>query len=289
MKLVLVPAGNFMMGNSHTPRDEFTLMRRYYEYANRNSYHDEYPQHRVRITRPFYLGAYHVTVGQFRRFVEDTGYQTDAERDKKEGGIGFDRKKGNFISSPQYSWRNVGFPQTDDHPVLNVSWNDAVAFCKWLSGKEGKTYRLPTEAEWEYACRAGTTTRYYNGDDPEELAQVANIADATEHSLFRMDDWSIHGNDGYTFTSPVGQFRPNAFGLFDMHGNASQWCSDWYAHNYYESCPLDDPPGPPAGNERVYRGGDWEAGPDESRSAKRGAAPPQVRSYDTGFRVARIP
>ena len=107
--------------------------------------------------------------------------------------------------------------------MVNVSWNDAVAFCKWLSQKEGKTYRLPTEAQWEYACRAGTTTRYYSGDDPETLAKVANVADATFKAKF--PDWksTIKASDGYVFTAPVGQFKPNAFGLYDMHGNAWQW------------------------------------------------------------------
>jgi hypothetical protein len=108
----------------------------------------------------------------------------------------------------------------DEHPVVNVSGNDAAAFCQWLSKKDGKTYRLPTEAEWEYACRAGTTTRYYSGDDPETLAKVANVADATIRAKFPEWTWTSKASDGYAFTAPVGQFRPNAFGLNDMHGNA---------------------------------------------------------------------
>ncbi len=109
--------------------------------------------------------------------------------------------------------------------MVNVSWNDAVAFCKWLSKKEGNTYRLPTEAEWEYACRAGTTTRYYSGDDPETLAKVGNVADATAKAKFPDWKYTIKASDGYVFTSPVGSFQPNAFGLYDMHGNAWQWCA----------------------------------------------------------------
>ena len=125
----------------------------------------------MRITKPFYLGVYEVTVGQFGKFVSDTGYKTDAERNKDfEGAFGFNAATGKFEQNKGYSWRQVGFPQGDDHPVVNVSHNDAVAFCAWLSRKEGQTYRLPTEAEWEYACRAGTTTRYYHGDDPEGLS-----------------------------------------------------------------------------------------------------------------------
>ena len=117
--------------------------------------------------------------------------------------------------------------------MVNVSWNDAVAFCKWLSKKEGKTYRLPTEAEWEYACRAGTTTRYYSGDDPETLAKVGNVADAAFKAKFPDWEYTIKANDGYVFTAPVGKFKPNAFGLYDMHGNAWQWCADWYGEEYY--------------------------------------------------------
>ena len=116
--------------------------------------------------------------------------------------------------------------------MVNVSWNDAMAFCKWLSQKEGKTYRLPTEAEWEYACRAGTTTRYYSGDDPETLAKVANVADAAAKAKLTRWMGTTKASDGYVFTSPVGQFKPNTFSLCDMHGNAWQWCADWYDEDY---------------------------------------------------------
>ena len=153
--------------------------------------------------------------------------------------------------------------------MVNVSWNDAVAFCKWLSKKEGKTYRLPTEAEWEYACRAGTTTRYYSGDDPETLAKVGNVADAAAKAKFPDWKYTIKANDGYVFTAPVGKFKPNAFGLYDMHGNAWQWCADWYGAEYYAASPADDPTGPDSGNGRVLRGGSWNDRPYYSRSAFR--------------------
>ena len=171
--------------------------------------------------------------------------------------------------------------------MVNVSWNDAVAFCKWLSRKEGKTYRLPTEAEWEYACRAGTTTRYYSGDDPETLAKVGNVADATAKAKF--PDWkcTIKASDGYVFTAPVGSFKPNAFGLYDMHGNAWQWCSDWYGEDYYAKSPTDDPTGPDSGDDRVLRGGSWDGRPDFTRSADRDQEPPNYRGNIAGFRVAR--
>ncbi len=140
--------------------------------------------------------------------------------------------------------------------MVNVSWNDAVAFCKWLSRKEGKTYRLPTEAEWEYACRAGTTTRYYSGDDPETLAKVANVADATVKAKFPDWKWTIKASDGYVFTAPVGQFKPNAFGLYDMHGNVWQWCAGLgRLRAITTKSPTDDPTGPATGSYRVARGG----------------------------------
>ena len=248
---------------------------------------DEHPQHRVRITKPFYLGTYHVTRGQFRQFVEDTGYKTDAEKGEKPGAWGWDPDKKAFGFNEKYSWRNAGFEQTDEHPVVNVSWNDAVAFCKWLSKKEGKTYRLPTEAEWEYACRAGTTTRYYSGDDPETLAKVGNVADAAAKAKFPDWKYTIKASDGYVFTAPVGKFKPNAFGLYDMHGNAWQWCADWYGAEYYAKSPADDPTGPDSGDDRVLRGGSWDIGPDDARSADRFGYWPSDRVDDTGFRVAR--
>src|SRR5271165_5955359 len=191
MKFTRIKAGEFLMGSPDTDKD---------------AYDDEKPQHRVRITRPFYLGVHEVTRGQFRRFVDDTGYQTDAEKDGK-GGTGWNEEAKKFEQNPRYTWLNPGFEQTDEHPVVNVSWNDAVAFAGWLSRREGVTYRLPTEAEWEYACRAGTTTNYCNGDDPEGLATVANIADGTLKAKY--PDWggSIAAQDGFIYTAPVGRYN----------------------------------------------------------------------------------
>ena len=233
MKLVLIPAGEFMMGSGESAEDTAAFFNKTYgeDLLKADFFKDEHPQHRVRITKPFYLGTYHVTRGQFRQFVDDTGYKTDAEKGEKPGACGWNPDKKSFELQREYSWRNAGFEQTDEHPVVNVSWNDAVAFCKWLSRKEGNTYRLPTEAEWEYACRAGTTTRYYSGDDPETLAKVGNVADAAAKAKFPDWKYTIKASDGYVFTAPVGSFQPNAFGLYDMHGNAWQWCADWYARN----------------------------------------------------------
>ena len=292
MKLVLIPPGEFKMGSGESAEDTAVFFIRNYgmTFLTADGFKYEHPQHRVRITKPFYLGTYHVTRGQFRQFVSASGYKTDAEKGENPGAYGWNPDKKEFGFNKDYSWRNTGFQQTDEHPVVNVSWNDAVAFCKWLSRKEGKTYRLPTEAEREYACRAGTKTRYYSGDDPESLATVGNVADATAKVKFPNSIWTIwtiKASDGYVFTAPVGQFNPNAFGLYDMHGNAWQWCSDSYRGDYYGKSPVDDPTGPDTGDNRVLRGGSWNFGPDFARSAARYTYGPGDRADGTGFRIAR--
>ena len=192
MKLVLIPAGEFMMGGQESAEE---LVKAFAAYNRKPEFFkDEYPRHRVRITKPFYLGKYEVTVGDFRRFVDDSGYKTQAETDG-EGGWGYNPQTGQCEGrKPQFNWRNPGFPQTDNHPVLNVTWNDAVAFCQWLSRKEGKTYRLPTEAEWEYACRAETTTRYHNGDDP------ARLLDGGQHTGRQRQDYISTRPGTHSFT-----------------------------------------------------------------------------------------
>jgi formylglycine-generating enzyme len=292
MKLTLIPSGEFRMGSGESAEDTAAFFRKNYgmDLLTAGFFEDEHPQHRVRITKPFYLGTYHVTRGQFRQFIKDSGYKTDAETNaetgNKPGASGWDTEKRRFSIFKDYSWRNPGFEQTDEHPVVNVSWNDAVEFCKWLSKKEGKTYRLPSEAQWEYACRAGTKTRYFSGDDPETLAKVANVADAAAKAKFPELD-AIKGSDGYVFTSPVGQFKPNAFGIYDMHGNGWQWCADWYGEDYYGMSPADDPKGPDSGVVRVRRGGSWLDRPDYCGSAFRHYGAPEYRGNYAGFRVAR--
>jgi formylglycine-generating enzyme required for sulfatase activity len=285
--MVLIPAGEFLMGSAESAEATAAFFSQTYgKTLAAASFKNEHPQHRVRITKPFYLGAYHVTRGQFAQFVADTGYKTDAEKAVPPGAHGLDIDKKEFGYIEKYSWRNPGFEQTDDHPVIVVSWNDAVAFCKWLSGKEGHTYRLPTEAEWEYACRAGTTTRYWSGDDPETLAKTGNVADALAQAKFPALS-GIKASDGFAFTSPVGSFPPNALGLYDMHGNAWQWVSDWYGADYFAASPVDDPPGPASGTTRVHLGGAWFVGPADARSAGHSGATPDHRGNGTGFRVAR--
>lgn len=268
MKLTLVPSGEFMMGSGESAEATAAFFNKKYGSAvyvlKADYFKDEHPQHRVRITQPFYLGTYQVTRGQFRQFVKDSGYKTDAEKGDNPGAWGWDPGKNQYAFNKNYSWRKVGREQTDEHPVVSVSWNDAAAFCKWLSGKEGKIYQLPSEAQWEYACRAGTKTRYCIGDDPEGLEP----------------------SDGYAFTAPVGKFKPNAFGLYDMHNNAWQWCADWYGANYYGTSPVDDPKGPDVGDNRVLRGS-FQVGPELMRSASRYKLEPRIRTDHAGFRVTR--
>ena len=291
MEMTLIPAGEFKMGSGELAEGTAAFFNKTYgeNILTADLFKDEHPQHRVRITKPFYLGTYHITRGQFRQFVKDSGYKTAAEKGVGfKGAFGWDPDKKEFDFNEKYSWRNAGFEQTDEHPVVNVSWNDAVEFCKWLSKKESKTYRLPTEAEWEYACRAGTTTRYYSGDDPETLAKVGNVADAAAKAQFPDWKYTIKANDGYVFTAPVGKFKPNAFGLYDMHGNARQWCADWYGAEYYAKSPADDPTGADTGDVRVLRGGSWFFRPDCARSANRLRFTPNYRlGIGAGFRVAR--
>lgn len=262
MRLVPIPTGEFVMGDSESNSD---LSRDFVMLPDKFDNSREQPAHAVRITRPFYMAAYEVTKGQFAQFVAAEHYRTDAEKDGK-GGWGWIAKRFNFEKKPEFSWRSWGVDQSDDLPVVNVSWYDAQAFCVWLSEKESKVYRLPSEAEWEYACRAGTTTRFYNGNDPERLVEVAHLA------------YLLRAKDRHAFTCPVGRFQPNAFGLYDMHGNVWEWCSDWYAKDYW-------PTSPPIGISRVMRGGGWDLDPVFCRSAARHHNEPSACLTSIGFRV----
>ena len=266
MKLRLIPAGKFMMGSSKEEID-FWLKQKHDGWY-KDLLLSERPQHEVEITQPFYMGQTDVTVGQFRQFVKATGYMTQAER---EGGAVRGFPNGGFNDVANTDWLNPGFAQTDDHPVVCVSWNDAVEFCQWLSKQEGKTYRLPTEAEWEYSCRAGSRGRWSFGDDEGELWDYARV-----------------GGNSQNHSWPVAGLKANAWGLYDMHGNVQQWCQDLFDPNYYKTSPPKDPPGPAAGDERVIRGGLWLWGADVSRSAMRNKTNPAGRANFCGFRVVLV-
>jgi formylglycine-generating enzyme required for sulfatase activity/serine/threonine protein kinase len=272
MKLVPIPTGDFLMGSPE---------------SDPSAENYEKPQQRVWITQPFFLGVTEVTRGQFRRFVDDAGYQTDAEKDGM-GGTGLSEDTEKWDQNPVFTWRSPGFDQTDEHPVVQVSGSDAVAFAQWLSRIERKSYRLPTEAEWEYACRARTTTRFSTGDDEEGLAAAGNVADATARE--KHPDWTraIAARDGYVYTAPVGRFQPNAFGLYDMHGNAWEWCADGYAADNYKRSPGDNPAIELGASPRVSRGGSWFREPRVCRSASRLRWRPGARYSHIGFRVALV-
>jgi formylglycine-generating enzyme required for sulfatase activity len=240
----------------------------------------ELPQHRVRIARPFLMGVHEVTKGQFARFVRERNYRTEVNA----AGTGYNQQGKVEAPNPQFNSRNTGYPYEDNQPVVNVSWHDAVAFCQWLSAKEQREYHLPTEAQWEYACRAGTHTLYSHGDDPEGLALVGNVADGTAKAKFK--NWNaISTRDNHVYTAPVGHFRANAFGLCDMHGNVQEWCADGYASNAYANAAAADPLGPETSTLRVVRGGNFEISAGYCRSANRVGRAPFGRSCSLGFRI----
>jgi formylglycine-generating enzyme len=246
----------------------------------------EAPLHRVRITKPFYMGVSEVTVGQFRRFVLESGYKTLAERDDQRGGGGISLSTGTMIADPTWTWRNPGLEQSDEHPVVLVSWDDASEFCRWLGKKESKRFCMPTEAQWEYACRAGSHTRYWYGDDPERLTEYGNIVDATyKAKLPVVNPPAAPGVDGFVATAPVCRYKPNPWRLYDMYGNVWEFCSDWFAPDYYSKSPREDPSGPPSGTAVPARGGAWWYGPYQCRTTNRHGGSPQGRYNDAGFRV----
>ena len=292
---VPVPAGEFWMGSDEAP-DVLATAYPAMERSRFESLSDEAPVHRVRITKPFEMSQHEITVGQFRAFLERSGHVPESIADGT-GGYGYNPShdpatspRGDAFEGrlPRYSWQNSGFAQGDDHPVVNVTWNDAVALARWLSVQEGRPYRLPTEAEWEYACRAGGKDRYQHGDDPAGLPRVGNTfdADAAPH----WPAWrnrATPGSDGHAFTAPVGSYAPNAFGLHDMHGNVWEWVSDWHGDDYYAHSPEVDPSGPPEGTVKVRRGGSWHTWPLYARCAFRNWNTVQTRYTLVGIRLVR--
>ena len=286
MTLARIEPGSFLMGST---REQIDQLMRLFPDSKREWFDDEQPQHRVAITRPFWLGIHQVTVGQFGRFVEASGYKTEAEKDGQGSHVWNTTKKA-WELDPKKNWRNPGFSQEDTHPVVCVSHNDAVAFCQWLTTQEkyeGRTYRLPTEAEWEYACRAGTEALFLISDDPEDLIKIANVADASAKEKFPA--WScVKGNDGFVYTAPVGSFAPNSWGLYDMIGNAWEWCADGFDAKYYASSPAADPPGASGASHRVIRGGSWYDNAGYCRPAYRNGCTPGHRDSGLGFRVAAV-
>lgn len=272
-ELVVLPVGRFTMGSPD---------------RERGRKQNEGPAHEVEIARPFALGRTEVTVAQFRRFVTAAGYRTDAET--AGSSTVYEEKSGRMGSRPQVDWRfdYVGQPAQDDDPVLHVSWNDAAAFAAWLAERTGKRYRLPSEAEFEYALRAGGATKYPWGDaNPTRV--VANVTGDGDRSRTGRS-WTKafpRYSDGYYGPAPVGKFAANAFGVSDLAGNVSEWVDDCW-HDGYLRAPADGSSWVnPGCSRRVVRGGAWGSAPEQTRSAFRLSAAPDTRSARVGFRVAR--
>ncbi|KPA10452.1 Sulphatase-modifying factor domain protein, partial [Candidatus Magnetomorum sp. HK-1] len=210
------------------------------------------------------------------QFINATSYKTDAEKEGWAYGwnekTGWDKQKG-------HSWKNTHFQQNDNHPVINISWNDAIALTEWLSEKGNGQYRLPTEAEWEYACRAGTQTPFYFGETI-----------STEHANYDGNYIYANGKKGIyrKQTAPVGTFPANKFGLYDMHGNVWEWCADSYAKDAYSKHERNNPIYEDTGASlRVLRGGSWDDGPRYVRSAVRNRNGPATRGSNIGARLLR--
>ena len=261
--MIVVPTGRFMMGS---PQPDV------------GTYFNERPMRPVAVAEPFAVGVYEVTRGEFRRFVEDSRYAgTGGCSVLDEVAEEWKQRSGN-------TWRNVGFEQTDSHPVSCVSWNDASEYVRWLSNRTGATYRLLSESEWEYVARGGTSTARYwrHGSDEGSHCRFANFADSRT-SFF----WRARCDDGHEYTAPVGSYEANAFGLHDVLGNVWEWVQDCW-HEDYSGAPSDTSAWEHAGcGKRVVRGGSRYVGLRGIRSAHRSQYAPATRNQNTGFRVAR--
>lgn len=251
IQLTLIYPGSFMMGQTVSERQ---MLARLEPQAFTMNAQSETPRHAVEITKPFFLGSYEVTVAQFRAFVQQTQYRTDVEKEVAKPQT-FINGAGDFVTQTGMHWMNPRMPQGDNHPVVLVTWNDAQRFCQWLTFQEGRKYGLPTEAQWEYAARAGSQSAYWNGNSPEQLTAIGNVRDRSLSNRFPTWRDTTASSDGFVFTSPVGSFPANPFGIHDVHGNVWEWCSDWYSDDYYATRPRQDPTGPSGGRYHVYRGG----------------------------------
>ncbi len=270
-EMITIPAGKFMMGTAIEERVPDPVSGK----PNAN----EEPQHEVVISQPFALGKYEVTVAQFRAFIEDTGY------DASGGCFVLRSGPGSMSVNPDYDWSNPGFEQADDEPAVCVSLEHATAYTQWLSAKTGHNYYIPSEAQWEYAAKAGTSGRYFWGEDDSKACDYANV---TFRPVEGDENWSPPCDDGYDGLAPVGSFQPNAFGIHDPIGNVWEWVTDC-SHKNYSGAPAD---GSAWIDEedclfRIIRSGG--AGNDLARttSVVRAGRPKTGTAPNLGFRVAR--
>ena len=271
--MVVIPTGTFQMGAPDNEDDHNAA---------------ETPQHQVTISKGFALARSAITVGQFREFVRASGYVPDSV--KLDGASVYDESSGAMRDDPRATWQDdyAGRRAGENLPVVNISWNDAKAYADWLSQRTGKVYRLPSEAEFEYALRGGTTTRYWWGDGtPTHL--VENLTGSGDRShIGRRWSNSFRGySDGYWGPAPVMTFAANPFGLYDINGNVSEWVQDCW-HESYVSAPNDGSGWlNPGCSTHVVRGGSWGSSPDQVNSAYREGADGSMRSGRVGFRVLR--
>lgn len=266
--MMVMPDGDFEMGS---PSSEWRREK------------DEGPRHRVTIAKPYAIGKFEVTRGQFADFIKQTAFVMS---EGCQYWFAIDKKA---EKGKARDWRNAGYRQTDTDPVVCVNWEDARAYGAWLSRRTGKPYRLPSEAEWEYAARGGTTTARFWGDNPDVACGYANAHDQFGKLVNEEFPWARHNcDDGYAQTAPVGSFLPNEFGLHDMLGNVWEWVADCW-HDTYDGAPTDGGAWQGKANcaRRVYRGGSWINLPWIVRSANRSKLKAGLRSYGGGFRLVR--
>ena len=271
--MVVIPAGSFMMGSPDGESDRFS---------------NEGPRHRVTFERGFALSQTEISVAEFALFVQDTGYVTDAERAGQSRV--YEPRTGRMQMQDGVTWRNdyIGQRADDDLPVIHVSWNDAQAYVDWLSEQTGRGYRLPSEAEYEYALRAGTQSPYWWGEgSPSRVVENLTGDGDTSPTNARWNVAFRRYNDGYWGPAPVGSFEPNPFGLYDMAGNVMAWTEDCW-HDSFVRAPGDGSAWVnPGCDRRVIKGGSWSSGPAMSRSAFRLSSSPGSSDMRLGMRIAR--
>lgn len=271
--MVVIPTGSFLMGAAPNNKDGTDA---------------QHPQHQVTLSKGFAMARTEITVGEFREFVRASGYVPDSI--KLGGASVYDERSGALRDDPKADWQDdySGRKAADNLPVVNVSWNDAVAYAAWLSERTGKRYRLPSEAEFEYALRGGTTTPYWWGDGTPDH-KVGNLTGSGDRSRSGRH-WSnaFRGyRDGYWGPAPVMSFAPNPFGLYDINGNVSEWVADCWHDNYIRAPDDGSAWINPGCSAHVLRGGSWGSSPAQVISAFRQGAASDIRSGRVGFRVVR--